>query len=348
MLKLKNIRRAHVELTTRCNARCPMCMRNYRGYDFNSGYPVTELRLEDFKKIFSPNVLKQLQHPPFPNDGFPHVRQSTYGISFNGNLGDFALAKDGAEIVKYIVDHGVEVYISTNGSQRSPDWWAQLALPDVRIGFALDGLADTHHLYRQDTDWHKVIENAKAFIAAGGYALWRFVPFDHNRHQEQACKDLAKELGFAKFINIYDGRDSGPVFNRDGTFSHQIGQQPSNARIPVLKDLLDDHVAWIHVDKGMHSDKDKPVLELSCVHKRNKEIYVAADGSVYPCCFLGFYPGQMTHPGNPQLQQIVKENNALEYDLEHCLEWFDQVEESWSKPSIREGRLYHCVNNCGK
>ena len=55
----------------------------------------------------------------------------------------------------------------------------------------------------------------------------------------------------------------------------------------------------------------------------------------------------MTHPGNEQLIPLIKENNALEYSLEHCIEWFNQVEDTWSRPSIAAGRLYTCVNSCG-
>ena len=80
---------------------------------------------------------------------------------------------------------------------------------------------------------------------------------------------------------------------------------------------------------------------------RQKEIYIAADGTVYPCCFLGYYPQTMQHPGNEQLKEMVMENNALEYSLEHCLKWFEQVEASWAKPNIANGRLFHCVENCG-
>lgn len=332
MLKITDIRQVQIELTTRCNARCPMCMRNYRGMDYNSGYPLTELNLDQIKHILKPEFLLQL----------------TRGVSFNGNLGDFGLARDAQEIVHYLCDQNVPVYINTNGSMRTPDWWAELARPGVRIGFALDGLSDTHNLYRQDTDWNRIIENARAFIQAGGHAIWRFIPFDHNRHQIEDCKKLAQELGFREFENIDEGRNRGPVYSRTGEFSHWIGQPWENSDPqPNIKPLLESHVTWFD-HRTVKSDKDTTPLQMTCQHKRLEEIYIAADGTVYPCCFLGFYPGQMTHPGNEQLLPMVKENNALHYSLEHCMSWFDQVEASWSKSSIREGRLYGCVNSCAQ
>ena len=331
MLKLPEIQQLQIELTTRCNARCPMCARNYRGMEHNDGYPETELRLADIQQMFSPEFLKQI-----------------HSVLFNGNLGDFGLAKDGIEIVKYLVDCGVpNINISTNGSMRTPTWWSQLALPGVRVGFALDGLADTHSLHRQDTDWNRVVENAQALIAAGGSAVWRFIPFDHNRHQADECRRLAVEMGFAEFEYNNQGRDRGFVYNRTGEYSHLIGApfQPSDLTDPPpVKNLLAEHLAW-HPMRRRH-DNDVEDLVIDCHHKRVKELYIAANGEVFPCCWLGFYPQTMFRRGNEVLKNMAKENNALEYDLEHCIEWFNLVEESWRKESVAAGRIYSCVETC--
>jgi len=326
MLKIHQIRQLHIELTTRCNARCPMCMRNYRGFDYNGGYPLTELTLEDIKQIFPPEFLASIQY-----------------IDFNGNLGDFGLAHDGPEIVQYCLDNSrAEIHIQTNGSMRSPDWWAQFADPRIQILFALDGLADTHHLYRQDTDWHRIVANAQALISAGGRAVWKFIPFEHNQHQLDACRQLAKSMRFDRFEIRDHGRNRGPVFSRSGEFSHWLGQ-PQDYN-PDAAGMLQDHVTWFDPKKKINWIRDGS--EISCKHLTLREIYLAADGSVYPCCYLGYFPETMTHPGNSQIKPMIKNNNALEHGLAASLDWFDAVEESWQHSTVAQGRVYGCAQNC--
>ena len=48
-----------------------------------------------------------------------------------------------------------------------------------------------------------------------------------------------------------------------------------------------------------------------------------------------------------QIDRIMTKNNALEYDLATCIEWFDQIESSWQIDSFENGRLLTCNKSCG-
>jgi len=329
MLDINSIRSLHIELTTRCNARCPMCMRNYRGYSYNSGYPITELLLEDIQKIFSIDFLKQIRH-----------------VNFNGNLGDFSNAKDALKIVDYFLTNSTsQIQIETNGSANTPEWWAQLANRRITILFALDGLEDTHSTYRIDTNWNKVIANAKSVINNNGNAVWKFIPFMHNKHQINECKALAKDLGFTDFTLWDQGRNQTPVYSRKGEFEYWIGTNGWPGGIPKVTDLLNNHLSWFDPSIKMSIDIDES-SRLNCISMQNQEIYLAADGSIYPCCFTGFYPETMHQPGNSQIKPMIKNNNALEYPLSECVEWFTTLQKSWDLPDIMSGKPYICLNTC--
>jgi MoaA/NifB/PqqE/SkfB family radical SAM enzyme len=114
-----------------------------------------------------------------------------------------------------------------------------------------------------------------------------------------------------------------------------------------VQELLHNHITWYAASTVQHP-KDTAVIDIQCQHKRNRDIYIAADGSVYPCCYLGFYPKTMNHPGNQELAPLVENNNALEHGLEKSLEWFDRVEQTWQHASIATGRTYQCVVTCNR
>lgn len=341
MIDYKNIKSVHLEISTRCNAACPMCPRNSFGYDEDLGYPVTDISLAQIKRIFTTDFVKQLNY-----------------ILINGNFGDFITAKDNLDIVEYFVlyNPSIRIEISTNASGGKPGLWEKLgSISNVTVGFALDGLEDTHAIYRRNTNWRTVITNAKKFIAAGGSASWRMINFEHNRHQIDACRQMSRELGFKKFDLLDDGRDSGPVYDKQGNLVYHIGNLPSMVNFEYPKKVE----TWKEWSKPgdlpeirLNYYKITPVKkQVNCQAKENKQIYVTATGEVYPCCWLGFYPKlEYKHPwqrDNMFLQNMVKNNNALEVGLENAIVWLNEVEQSWTKSSYLEGRLLKCDRQCG-
>jgi MoaA/NifB/PqqE/SkfB family radical SAM enzyme len=128
--------------------------------------------------------------------------------------------------------------------------------PNDYVVFSIDGLEDTNHLYRRNVRWSKVIDNAKAFIDAGGNAHWDMLVFEHNKHQVDEAHQLAKDMGFNWFRAKVSRR-----FNR---FPVDGISQPIN--------FVDTKVLEGHIE---------------CSAMKENSIFVDASGKAYPCCWQG-------------------------------------------------------------
>jgi tetratricopeptide (TPR) repeat protein len=146
-----------------------------------------ELTMADIKRIFPEEFCSQLSF-----------------IYLCGNFGDAMVSNTTLPALDYFHRMGVDhLWMYTNGSGRTPDWWRQLAKilnkPGDLVIFAIDGLADTNHIYRRNTNWNRIMESVEAFIGAGGKAEWQYLVFEHNQHQVEEARALARRLGFVKF-----------------------------------------------------------------------------------------------------------------------------------------------------
>ena len=133
-----------VEATSYCNARCPQCDR----FDLknNTIVPLKHLSIETIKKI--------------NKSSFPGLKT----LRFEGNCGDILNHPDALEISQCFDDID-EVIFVTNASVRNPKYFEKLAkVKNLKIMFSIDGLEDTNHLYRQNTDFQKIIKNAMLLL----------------------------------------------------------------------------------------------------------------------------------------------------------------------------------------
>ena len=334
MISLTDIRDIHLEISTLCNASCSWCPRNFWGYPHNGGYPEVNFTLDHAKKVFTSELLTQLD-----------------SIRINGNYGDIVMNPEGVDIIEYFfsINPKLNISVSTNGSARNHKFWSRLAATPATVIFCIDGLEDTHHLYRQNTNWNTVINNAKIFIAAGGQASWKMLQFTHNLHQIEQCRQMSQDLGFVNFEVINDGRDTAPVFNKNGTLTHTLGNYTGEKNFEILfhkkktdEILLEDITATRH-----------PKKHIACKTKLLKSIYIAANGDVSPCCWTGFYPktygkGQYHEAANAQLIPLITKNNAIEYPLAECIEWFKSLENAWQITEYTQGRPVICDDVCGQ
>ena len=332
LLSYKDVTHIHVEVSSLCNARCPLCPRNLYGVNRDDlGYREHVMTLLEFKTIFPSEFIWQINE-----------------ILFNGNFGDSIMNHELVDIIDYVqsINPMIRIKSTTNGGARDRKFWQRLAELGVYVIFSIDGLEDTNHLYRQDVNWATLMDNATTFIRSGGQAEWKMVRFDHNQHQIKDMEILASRLGFAEFSVTDHNRNVGPVFDRRGNFSHSIGNYTGPTEYTVFLDQLlkqkkqsntvqstEAQSAHWHARSGV-----EPAKNIRCVTQQDKSIYVSSVGEVYPCCFWGFATGDHRGMGASELTMIrdmIKDHNALEHGLEHAMEWFQRTDSIWNdQPTI--------------
>lgn len=315
MYKLEDIKDVHLELTSKCQARCPMCPRRINGGLINPLFEITEIDLETFKKWFPIDFIKQLD-----------------SLFMCGNLGDPIIAQDCLDIFRYI--RGINPYIRlsmhTNGSARSEQWWEALAQARVKVTFGIDGLSDTHTLYRIGTDYSKILHNAEEFIKAGGHAEWHMLVFKHNEHQVEDCRKLSESMKFKKFITKHTSRF------KDGKFN-VLDEQGKT--VNILYPTEHSKVSTVNVLSVQPS-------EIQCKAQKYRQIYVAADGTVSPCCWLDFswqLPNQDNRINYMDVVGIFPNFNKNTLEEIFHSGYFETIENTWAVEPLIE-----CNKQCGK
>ena len=328
MYNLKDIRDIHLEITTKCQARCPMCPRRMNGGALNPLMTITEIDLETFKQWFSEDFIKQLD-----------------SLFMCGNYGDPIIAKDCLKIFEYLrsVNPDIKLSMHTNGSARDISWWQQLAAVDVRTVFGIDGLEDTHHLYRIDTDWNKIIKNAEAFIQAGGFAEWHMLVFKHNEHQVEQCRRMATFLGFKDFQSKHTTRFtdvSFPVLDDTGKLLYKL--EPSletTKRLPTILNYASNMPETFVVAKIVKS------REIECKALKSKQFYVSATGNISPCCWMDLK--ETLHKQTTRIDYMSKVGefpNLHKQTLQEVFDsgYFDKISSSWNTEPV-----FECARQCG-
>ena len=304
MFKFSELRTLHIELTSRCQASCPMCARNYHGGQANENLPIGEISLDEFKVIVNQTVLSQIDY-----------------IYFCGNYGDPIMSNDLISIIKYCKDskEDIQIGVHTNGSARTVEWWKELAevLPKRHsVHFALDGLEDTHHLYRVGTDFNKIIKNAKAFIDAGGLAEWVFLSFKHNEHQVELANQMAKELGFDKFTHKVTSRFLEKpwldVTNKDGDVLYKL--EPAS----------EHKMTFIHPDIIKSYKKVVEAATIKCRVMQDKSLYIDAFKTLWPCCWIGALPYVYSKPQD-LIHAYQTEQTTVINDLVESIGGWDSI-----------------------
>lgn len=240
MLTLREIKVLHLEPTDVCQAACPLCARETDpNFDKRNRHQL------------SVDMLEQL----LPEEFVTGLEK----MFMCGNYGDPAAGNHTIAIYEWFRKRNPNITLgmNTNGAIGTTFWWHALAKilnkPLDYVVFSIDGLENTNSDYRVNVNWPKLMQNAEAFIAAGGSAHWDMLVYRHNQHQVDECERLARDMGFRWFRAKVSKR---PVIGR---LEAPVGWQTPNVKSKAI----------------------------DCHALQEQSIYIDAQGRVSPCCWLG-------------------------------------------------------------
>jgi len=338
----KSLQKLQIDPTSHCNARCGACARNINGGETKHNLELKHFDLELWKRIATEDTKDY------------YIRH----LSLNGNWGDALMHPDIIEIIEiWTTSHPeCEIAIATNGSLRSTEFWIELASAlkyanGSSVIFSMDGMEDTHHIYRRKTSHSKLVDNIKTFASAGGSAHIIMTLFEHNKHQIEEVKELARELGAVQFdtrtshrseIKIIDGKDNYKI---EGYYPESIKQYKKFKFIENQRNL----------NHTKHTQINKINTESKCPWKQAGEVQIDPWGIIWPCCYVSVYGGgnlwsgfdmdEVLPSGNNIINDAFEQNDLNKYTLIEILEnrWFNTIVDN----AIAKSEWNICKNTCG-
>jgi MoaA/NifB/PqqE/SkfB family radical SAM enzyme len=312
----------HFEPTSECNARCPQCLRTY--HQSLETHPLLNIR------HWNPEDLGRVLTDPL----FAHLKTAWV----NGNFGDIVMHPQPRELILKFVERGIFTEVYTNGSAQRPDFWQWLGRrPKLRTFFAIDGLEDTHHLYRRKTNYRSILRNAGAYIEAGGDAIWVMNLFKHNMHQAEESRSLAKEMGFTHFLVRPSTRyPESRMALVDSNFDpeYTIEPVPSDTElVPYGFSREQYELGKTDFEKAFGRDVwqfDRTVkAKIECRVAQSDSIFLSFDGRLWPCCWtasgfemhrVGAFGDSVFHiyedlfKEDPDFNSVIKHSPSLAYE----------------------------------
>jgi len=237
---LRNIQILHLEPTDVCQAACVLCARE------------TD---PDFRKDRQHHLTVEQILGHFSNEQIAQLRK----MFMCGVYGDPAAGKHTLDIYNYFrnLNPDITLGMNSNGGLQTTVWWHTLGTmlnqPLDYVVFSIDGLESTNETYRKNVKWSKLMQNAQAFIEAGGSAHWDMLVYKHNQHQVDECEQLARDMGFKWFRAKVSKRG----------FTDRL-EAPLGWRLPQVVSA-----------------------QVDCHALREQSAYVDAQGNMSPCCWLG-------------------------------------------------------------
>lgn len=234
-----------VDPTPFCQLHCPLCFHS--DPQFNKQFKLVEnLSKENLKKIIEP------------------IKERLFWVSLS-HRGEPFLNPNLIDLIKYLHDNNIAVSFPTNFSVKMKDEQIEKLVSSGldAIFISLDGASSETYLeYRVGGNFDLILQNVRKLQyykqklnSSRPRIVWKFIIFEHNKHEITNVKINYKALGFDSFEFVN---------NKEGKIELKRKEKRLNKRIKIRKNCY-----WLwHI------------------------MVILSDGQVNPCCWgKNFYIG---------------------------------------------------------
>jgi len=290
LLNLNQHNSLHIETTTRCTLACPACPRTTWQDITKRPVAKTDLDVDLLEKFLDCPGGHQLKR-----------------FVLCGDYGDSIYYPDLIKLIQRFRDR-VCFMITTNGSRQTAKFWHSLAevlTEDDIVIFSIDGLEDTNHLYRINSEWSSIMTGLDIIAQSPAQVHWKTIVFRYNYQQLDKIKAFAESKGavfYAEKTHRYGADDLAPP--------EQYVELNHAFRPTFVNDNL--------IEIEPRCEKDAKVI--------------TSDGTLSPCDWIRnpktFYKSQLWKQRARWLDRVKMENNTYDQALEVIRDWENYVRQS--------------------
>lgn len=327
------------EISSNCNLLCLGCVRTDPN-TFNNAKSF----INNNKLLSKETFFKIISAPEFV---------TVNKLDFCGTIDDPLTHPDFLTMLEMALEvKQYNIIIHTNASLRNETYFKKLATvlkkhKEHLVRFSIDGMEDTNHIYRQGSNWKKIMANTRAFISEQGRAMWQYLIFPWNQHQADEARALSKQMGFAMFQQRHDR-----------SLVTKIGLDNIKN-----KKLLDNKISIgpRSIENYLREIESKVNETILCNTLEQKMYFVGHNGRIWPCCFIhnGFFHTDTTKVNfiNERLLNVYNDpdwNNANIKPIAEIINhkfYSEDLVDSWNSRCHGTGskdRIHRCTEVCSQ
>lgn len=279
----------HLEPTTRCTLSCPACPRTTWQHILKRPVIKSDLDVDLLEKFLDCSEGKKITH-----------------FLLCGDYGDAIYYPDLLKLIERFRNQ-VSFQIITNGSKQTEKFWTRLSevlTKDDSIIFSIDGLEDTNHLYRVNSDWDTIMKGMDIMLKSPALVHWKTIVFNFNYNALTDIKTFAES--------------KGATFHAEKTHRHG-------------NDSLVPPKSYVETNHLYQEEFNNYQFEIEPRCEKEAKI-ITADGYLSPCDWIRnprtFYKSQLWKQKERWLEKLKIENNTYDQALLVVRDWENYVRQN--------------------